>query len=84
MKVMSSCPQFTDPVNLGNPIEVNILELAKLIIFMTRSKSKIIFKPHPQDEPTRRMPNINLEIGIERTKSYFLIFFKNSCICLIG
>jgi UDP-glucuronate decarboxylase len=51
---------FTGPVNLGNPTEITILELAKLIIEMTASKSTIEFKALPQDDPIRRKPDISL------------------------
>jgi UDP-glucuronate decarboxylase len=51
---------LTGPLNLGNPYEVTILDLAKLIIDLTGTKSKIVFKPLPQDDPERRMPDISL------------------------
>jgi len=51
---------FPGPVNLGNPNEMTIMELAKLIISLTASKSKIVKKPLPQDDPTRRRPDIGL------------------------
>ncbi len=46
------------PINLGNPNEFTILELAKLILKLTRSKSKLVFKPLPQDDPRQRQPDI--------------------------
>lgn len=51
---------FCGPVNLGNPNEITIKELAEKIISMTGSKSEIVFKPLPQDDPTRRRPDISL------------------------
>ena len=57
MNVNSS---FTSPVNLGNPVEFTVLELAKLIIELTDSRSKIIFKDLPQDDPEKRKPDISL------------------------
>ncbi|MCO6431617.1 MAG: SDR family oxidoreductase [Deltaproteobacteria bacterium] len=51
---------FSGPVNLGNPVETTILELAKLIVELTGSRSKIVHKPLPQDDPTRRRPDITL------------------------
>lgn len=51
---------FIGPVNLGNPVETTILELAELIIKLTGSKSKIEFKPLPPDDPIRRQPDISL------------------------
>lgn len=50
------------PVNLGNPDERTILETAKKIISFTGSKSKIVFKPYPQDDPARRKPDISIAI----------------------
>lgn len=51
---------FTGPVNLGNPGEFTILELAEKVIKMTGSKSKIVFKPLPEDDPKQRQPDISL------------------------
>lgn len=59
---------FHGPVNLGNPNELSIADLAKVIIKMTNSKSKLAKKPLPQDDPTRRQPDIRLaktELGWE-------------------
>ena len=52
--------QFIGPVNLGNPEEITILDLAKLIIKKTKSQSKIEFCELPQDDPIRRKPDIGL------------------------
>jgi len=60
IKMMNSRKGFTGPVNLGNPNEKSILELAELIIDMTGSNSKIINKDLPQDDPVRRQPDISL------------------------
>jgi len=75
---------FTGPINLGNPSEVSMIELAKLIIKLIGSKSKIVFKPLPEDDPERRMPDItlakkklgwkpkvDLEPGLLKTIEYF-------------
>ncbi len=51
---------FIGPVNLGNPNEFTILELAEKVIEMTGSKSKIVYEPLPQDDPTQRQPDISL------------------------
>ncbi|MCX7661618.1 MAG: GDP-mannose 4,6-dehydratase, partial [Candidatus Omnitrophica bacterium] len=72
------------PVNIGNPEEISIIELAKLIVKITGSKSKIEFKPLPQDDPQKRKPDItlakkilqweprlNFEEGLKRTISWF-------------
>ena len=60
LKLMGSPNSFTGPVNLGNPSEFTILELAHKVIDMTGSKSKIVFKTLPQDDPVQRQPNITL------------------------
>ena len=83
VKMMGS-EGFTGPVNLGNPNEFTILELAKKVIVLTGSKSKIVFKELPQDDPKQRRPDIKLannklrwepkvqlEEGIKKTISYF-------------
>jgi UDP-glucuronate decarboxylase len=57
---MMECEKFTGPVNLGNPDEYTILDFAKKIIAMTGSKSKIVHKPLPSDDPTQRQPDITL------------------------
>jgi len=82
--MMDSRDELTGPVNIGNPVENTILELAQLVIEMTGSKSKIIHKPLPQDDPVRRQPNIELATkelsfnpqialreGLDKTIRYF-------------
>ena len=84
IKMMNSSKGFTGPVNIGNPNEKTILELAELIIDMTGSKSKIINKDLPKDDPIRRQPDISLagkelkwkprielEDGLKETIKYF-------------
>ena len=84
IKLMDSDDKVTGPVNLGNPVEFTILELARNIISMVGSKSKIIFKPLPGDDPKQRQPDISLakdllkwkpevelEEGLSKTISYF-------------
>ena len=60
IRLMNSPDNFTGPVNLGNPEEFTILELARMIINLTESKSKVIFKPLPEDDPKQRQPDITL------------------------
>ncbi|HIJ59533.1 MAG TPA: SDR family oxidoreductase [Nitrospirae bacterium] len=60
IKLMNSSDDFTGPVNLGNPKEFSILELAKLCIKMTNSKSKISYHPLPINDPRQRRPDITL------------------------
>jgi UDP-glucuronate decarboxylase len=72
------------PVNLGNPIEFTILELAEMVLRLTDSKSELVFRPLPQDDPIQRKPDItkaqdsldwepkvSLEDGLKQTISYF-------------
>ncbi len=81
---MMSCEGFIGPVNLGNPEEYKIIELAEKVLSLTGSKSKIIFKPLPTDDPVRRCPDITLareklgwqprtrlEDGLRATIDYF-------------
>nr|WP_321399777.1 UDP-glucuronic acid decarboxylase family protein [uncultured Desulfobacter sp.] len=60
LRVMDSSDDFTGPVNMGNPDEFTILELAETVIKLTNSKSQIIFKPLPSDDPRQRKPDISL------------------------
>ena len=57
---MMNVQGFVGPVNLGNPNEITVRELAEIVLKMTNSSSKIIFKDLPQDDPTRRKPDISL------------------------
>ena len=60
IKLMNTEKEFTGPVNMGNPYEFSILELAEIIIDLTNSKSKLIFNDLPQDDPKQRQPDITL------------------------
>ncbi|MEE9598282.1 MAG: UDP-glucuronic acid decarboxylase family protein [Acidiferrobacterales bacterium] len=84
VRLMDSPPDFTGPVNIGNPIESSILELAKRIIELTASKSRLVFQPLPHDDPRQRCPDIGLakktlgwepkvplEKGLKQTIRYF-------------
>ncbi len=84
LSLMNSPDDFTGPVNLGNPVEFSILELAQKVIELTESKSKIIFKSLPEDDPRQRKPDITLakemlgwkpkvmlEEGLKNTVEYF-------------
>jgi UDP-glucuronate decarboxylase len=83
-KLMNSRDGFTGPVNIGNPGEFTMLELAELVIKLTESKSKLKFLPLPQDDPMQRQPiidlakkelgwepKVNLEDGLKKTIAYF-------------
>jgi len=59
MKMMKSPKKVIGPINLGNPVEFKIIELAQMIIKLTNSKSKIVNKGLPTDDPIRRKPDIS-------------------------
>jgi UDP-glucuronate decarboxylase len=63
-KLMQSPDGFCGPVNLGNPVEHTMLELAERIIALCNSRSTIVFKPLPSDDPVRRRPDISLARSI--------------------
>ncbi len=84
IRTMSTADDFTGPVNIGNPGEFTMLELAKLVIEITGSKSELRFLPLPADDPKQRQPDISLakralgweptvplREGLERTIEYF-------------
>jgi UDP-glucuronate decarboxylase len=60
IRTMATDDSFTGPVNMGNPNEFTILELAENVLKLTKSNSKIIHLPLPQDDPLQRQPNISL------------------------
>ncbi|MCL1630163.1 SDR family oxidoreductase [Roseibaca sp. V10] len=84
VRMMDSTPEQTGPTNLGNPGEFTILQLAQMVLDMTGSRSEIVFKPLPQDDPKQRRPDIgkaraeldweprvDLQDGLRKTISYF-------------
>ena len=84
IKMMETPDNITGPINLGNPEEKSVLEIAELILKLCKSKSKIVFLPLPKDDPVRRKPDISLakkvlkwepkiplEEGLKRTIEYF-------------
>jgi UDP-glucuronate decarboxylase len=84
IKMMASPDSFSGPVNLGNPEEFTMIELAKKVIELTNSKSKIVYNDLPQDDPMQRQPDItlakrelqwepsiSLEEGLKKTIDYF-------------
>jgi UDP-glucuronate decarboxylase len=60
VRMMNTRDGFTGPVNIGNPVEFTMLELAKEVLELTGSKSKLTFLPLPQDDPMQRQPDISL------------------------
>lgn len=84
IRLMNSRDDFIGPVNVGNPGEFTMLELAELVLKLTGSRSKIVYMPLPADDPTQRQPNIDLatkelgwkptiplELGLQKTIEYF-------------
>jgi UDP-glucuronate decarboxylase len=84
VRLMATADAVTGPVNLGNPAEFSIIELAKAVIELTGSRSRIVHRPQPQDDPRQRRPDISrahellswaprtpLKDGLERTIAYF-------------
>ena len=85
VRLMATGDEVTGPINIGNPVEFSMLDLAQTIIAMTGSTSKLTFKPLPQDDPRQRRPDITLarqtlagwepgiqlEEGLGRTIDYF-------------
>ena len=85
IRLMNSRDGFTGPVNIGNPGEFTIKELAELVIKLTGAHSKIVYKPLPQDDPTQRKPDISLAqrelswkptIPLEEGLKYTIEYFK--------
>lgn len=90
IRMMSSSEDFVGPVNLGNPGEFTMIELAEAILRLTGSRSQLRFMPLPQDDPKQRQPDISLakeklaweptvplELGLERTIAYFRESLRN-------
>ncbi len=84
VRLMDSHAGFTGPVNIGNPVEFTMLELAETVLRLVGSKSKLVLRPLPQDDPRQRKPNIELahkelgwqpkvalEDGLKETITYF-------------
>ena len=85
VRMMNTEDDFIGPVNLGNPHEFSILELAEKVIRLTDSKSKLIFKPLPHDDPKKRQPDITLAreklgweptIELEEGLQYIIEYFR--------
>jgi UDP-glucuronate decarboxylase len=89
IKMMATPNHIVGPMNLGNPVEFTMLELAELVLKYTNSKSELVFKSLPQDDPKQRQPNINyakeqlewqpttfLDEGLQKTIAYFASIVK--------
>jgi UDP-glucuronate decarboxylase len=84
VRLMGSAPDITGPMNIGNPHEIPVRELAERVIAVTGSRSRIVHRPLPQDDPMQRCPDISyarralgwaptvdLDAGLRRTADYF-------------
>ena len=84
LPILASGPDFAGPVNLGNPVEYTMLELAENVLRLTGSRSRLIHMPLPSDDPRQRRPDItlaktrldwepkvSLQDGLEPTIAYF-------------
>jgi UDP-glucuronate decarboxylase len=60
IRLMNTPEEFTGPVNLGNPHELSMLDIARRIVELTGSSSEIVFKPLPMDDPWHRQPDISM------------------------
>jgi len=86
IKLMESHKSITGPINMGNPSEFTMIELAELVIKLTSSSSKLKFKPLPEDDPKQRQPNISLaksklnwspKVSLEEGLNKTITYFKN-------
>ncbi len=86
IKLMESHKSVTGPINMGNPSEFTMIELAELVIKLTSSRSKLKFKPLPEDDPKQRQPNISLarsklnwspKVSLEEGLNKTITYFKN-------
>ena len=84
VRLMATAPKVTGPVNIGNPVEFSVLELATMVLDLTGSHSRIVHRPRPKDDPKQRQPDIScahnlldwrphtaLKDGLARTIAYF-------------
>lgn len=91
VRLMQSSDDVTGPINIGNPVEFSMLELAKEVLDLTCSKSRIAHKPLPQDDPKRRQPDVakaqkllgwkpatSLKEGLKKTIAYFEVLLRKS------
>jgi UDP-glucuronate decarboxylase len=90
VRMMESERDFTGPVNIGNPVEHTMLELAEKVIALVGGRSKLVFQPLPADDPRQRQPDIRmardklgwepkvaLEDGLRETIGYFRHLLKS-------
>jgi UDP-glucuronate decarboxylase len=90
IRLMATADEVTGPVNLGNPAEFSMRELAEIVIDLTGSRAKIVSRPLPADDPRQRQPDISvarkvlsweprtpLKEGLKRTIAYFDALLKD-------
>ena len=83
-RMMATGPEVTGPINIGNPHEIPVRELGERVIRLTGSRSRIVHRPLPEDDPTQRCPDIGLarsvlgweptvelDVGLGRTVAFF-------------
>jgi UDP-glucuronate decarboxylase len=93
IRLMNTADEITGPINIGNPKEFTMLELAAMVIELTGSRSRIVHRPRPQDDPRQRRPDISkaddalswapqtpLRDGLIRTIHYFEELLKDEAI----
>ena len=93
LRLMQSRDDFNGPVNLGNPVEFNMIELAEQVKDLANSKSEIKYEPLPEDDPKQRQPDITLaknklgwepkvplREGLEKTMAYFAELLKTDAL----
>src|SRR5262245_626740 len=93
VRLMATPDDVTGPINIGNPGEFSILDLATQVIDLTGSRSRIVHRPMPQDDPRQRRPDISkandllgwspctpLKEGLQRTIDYFEVLLKDQAI----
>ena len=84
LRMMDAPDEITGPVNLGNPVETSVAELARLVVELVGARSRIVYRPLPVDDPIQRCPDISqakrvldwqpqtpLRPGLQRTIAYF-------------
>ncbi|HWD58634.1 MAG TPA: UDP-glucuronic acid decarboxylase family protein [Stellaceae bacterium] len=84
VRMMAAPDDITGPMNLGNPVETSVAELAEMVVALTGSRSRIVYRPLPVDDPLQRLPDISqasgllnwkprtqLRLGLQRTIAYF-------------
>lgn len=93
LRMMATPDDVTGPINLGNPHEISVRALAERVLTLTKSRSRLVFRPRPEDDPTQRCPDISLaselldwqptlglDRGLERTIDFFTRLLDNGAV----